>query len=290
MDIDDLMHKIKIGNLDGVKKAISEGFDVNQQDGNFYTPLIFASENGYDEVVDLLLQANADTEVKFEFFNDKTIKRVFGDGETALMKAVWNGHFDIVKNLVKYGANVNCVNREEECTALMHAVIRDRNEILEFLLDAGANVNAKTNRAATALMYAIKRSNFKGAELLLSRAPDIHVKNSEGDNVLMMASASNQINMVKRLIELGADVNSQDNKGNTALMVMANELWFKNQSEVLELLLNTNIDIAIKNDYDQTALDIARGNNRGDWASMVESRILAKEISAKNSPIQGLEF
>ncbi len=43
---------------------IIKGADINCQDKDFYTPLHYASENGFNEIVELLLRNNALTDIK----------------------------------------------------------------------------------------------------------------------------------------------------------------------------------------------------------------------------------
>lgn len=289
MNIDDFIWLLKRDRREDIKKIIAGGFDINQQDGNLYTPLIFVSEHGYLEMVDILLDAKADVNAKFECIHPKQNWKRLGDGSTALMKAAWNGHDEVVRKLIAHGADIDAQDLEG-CTALFYAVIMSNHSTVELLLNAGAKSDIKTNRNATALMHAISGSDNQSAKLLIDSGADIHVQNSEGENVLMMACQRNQIAMAERLIGLGADVNAQDKNGNSVLMVMAHELWSKNQREILEMLLNTDIDITLTNNTGKTAMSIARDDDRDDWASYLESRILEKTIHPSNKQMSCLDF
>lgn len=68
-------------------------------------PLIYAAENGDEDIVKALLQAGAD------------VNQTDSDNNTALMQATENGHNKIVKLLIKNGADVDMENDYDE-TAL----------------------------------------------------------------------------------------------------------------------------------------------------------------------------
>jgi hypothetical protein len=77
---------------DMVVFLIKNGADVNIQDDNKNTPLIWASNYGDKEIVEILLKNGAD-------FN---LKNIFN--ETALKKASFYEYKEIIKLLKKYGA------------------------------------------------------------------------------------------------------------------------------------------------------------------------------------------
>ncbi|MDT8347180.1 MAG: ankyrin repeat domain-containing protein [Flavobacteriaceae bacterium] len=76
-----------LGEYDMTKQLITKGADLNDQDGPLSTALMFAAEEGYTDIVRLLLQNNADTTLKD--IND----------EDALTKAQKNNHLEIVQLL-----------------------------------------------------------------------------------------------------------------------------------------------------------------------------------------------
>ncbi|CAH8599888.1 unnamed protein product [Heterobilharzia americana] len=107
------------------------------------------------------------------------------DGYTALHRAVYGGHTDVLRCLIKHGANVN--NRTEDgWTPLHSAAFWNQLSCAQLLLEAGADLNALTNSKQTALHLAI--SNNQGPEtlyLLMAQpgAPVYGVRNQLGDEV-----------------------------------------------------------------------------------------------------------
>ena len=63
-------------------------------------------------------------------------------GNTALHMACANGHLDIVKLLLKHGANPNALNKSKN-TPLHWAALNGRTEIIELLIEAKADANLK---------------------------------------------------------------------------------------------------------------------------------------------------
>ena len=74
--------------LDGIKRLIESGADLDAKDGAGWTALMVACWNGYTETVKLLISKGANIEAK-----DNT-------GWTALMVACWSGHTETAKLLL----------------------------------------------------------------------------------------------------------------------------------------------------------------------------------------------
>ena len=87
-------------------------------------------------------------------------------GKTALMMVSENGHVEIVKLLLKHGANPNPLNQFDE-TALMWASIIGHFETVELLLKHGADINIKTDFYDTALVEASRCGRLEVVKLLL---------------------------------------------------------------------------------------------------------------------------
>lgn len=69
------------------------------------------------------------------------------DGWTALMIASTKGEEELVRVLVKHGAEVNKRKTGDGCTALMFAAAKGHDEIVRFLLSHHADVNTRNRYA-----------------------------------------------------------------------------------------------------------------------------------------------
>ena len=220
-----------------VKTLLDRGADVNYQDTDSSTALMWASKAGLKEITSLLLKAGADINVRSN------------KGDTALIFASHGGHKEIVPLLLKAGADINIRNNEGD-TALYEASYLGYKEIVPLLLEAKADLNIKYSRGKTALIWASLRGHKEVVSLLLKAKADVNVRDNEGDTALIGASLGGYKEIVSLLLKAGADVNVRDNRGNTAL-IWASRNGYK---EIVPLLLKAGADINIRNNEGHTAL------------------------------------
>lgn len=207
-------------------------------------PLIYVAAYRDDfEMVKLLLEYGADPDARID------------DGSTALFMASLMENLDIIKELVKSGANVNAVNKNK--ISVFYEVIRrfdfikfimsgglnSNNEILEFLLQNGVNPNTDLrndennndelytfkaddylgnymfsnyiDREKRALGLSCSYNDYDRALLLLEHGADPNYQEIYMRTPLHYAVTSGSLRMVKLLIEHGADPNLYDIVGNT---------------------------------------------------------------------------
>src|SRR5262245_52007067 len=93
-----------------------------------YTPLILAAREGYSVVMEPLLKAGSDANVKT------------ANGTTALMLAAQSGSVDAVARLLDAGADVNAKEPVRGLTAVMFASAADRAPVVELLAKKGADL------------------------------------------------------------------------------------------------------------------------------------------------------
>lgn len=116
--------------------------DVNSKGENGEIPLIIACRNGYDDVVEYLIEHGAETNEKME------------GGSTALMFACVGCFQNIVKMLIECDADVNIVD-DRHNSPLLFAVNGGHLEIAKMLREAGAEVDKMNNQEETPLSIAL---------------------------------------------------------------------------------------------------------------------------------------
>ena len=89
-------------------------------------------------------------------------------GSTLLHTAAYNGHADVVKELLRRGSGVNQRNFTGE-TPLYSAILRGTPEVVRLLLDAGADLGISDNNGLTPLRLAYARNRQEMAELLQAK-------------------------------------------------------------------------------------------------------------------------
>ncbi len=216
------------GDLAAVRGALAEGIDVNVLGCNGQTALMGAAIHGHLPVIEALLAAQADANIR------SSSDDVFGAGETALIKAALSlmvrDRATVLQTLISAGANVNIKDGNGQ-TALMYVLTDDA--IVEMLLEAGAQVNERNAYGQTALMLAEDHGYTTVAQRLRQANPDVDEANaialitaaSDGDyltverqlqsslhpmdcaTALVYACAGNHFEVAQLLIQAQANVN-----------------------------------------------------------------------------------
>ena len=167
------------------------------------TTLLDAAESG-DRVAALRLASAKGRDV-----NAMNVNATGADGSTAIMYAAANGDLELVRALIKAGANVKLEN-QFGTSAITEAAIIGATPIVEALLKAGADPNFKTPDGETPLMAAARTGKLDAAKALLDAGADINAKeNWGGQSALMWAAAQSQADMVKFLASNGANLNDR---------------------------------------------------------------------------------
>jgi len=148
-----LQRVIFAGLADQVEELLNDDVNVNEQAANGWTALLAAAAQGYPQIVQLLLDAGANTDIGNLI------------GITPLMYGARYGNIEVSKVLLEYGANPNLQDKYG-MTALMIATRHGFTDIVGMLLKAGANTKIKDHNAMTAIDIAYKHKQGKIAKML----------------------------------------------------------------------------------------------------------------------------
>lgn len=119
---------------------------------------------------------------------------------SALMEAVVDGQYEIVKLLIEKGADVNAKDRDG-WTALLWAIHYEYPEIIKLLVENGADINVKTPDGRTPLTLAIRADMHDTSKYLINKGADVDTKNRATSSVLGMAIRDEQPEIAKLMIE-----------------------------------------------------------------------------------------
>jgi ankyrin repeat protein len=176
----------------GLLENNSELVDINQQDHNGNTALMWAASEGYSETVQLLMENNADANVQ-NFA-----------GETALILAAARGHLRVCSILLENGAQSSLPNMEQ-ASPLHFAAANGHIEVIRLLVRYGAYVNAQDEEGDTALHYAIREKQFAAVRCLVSECGAwVDLKNEDSETPLNLASCLEESEMVRFLAPLAS--------------------------------------------------------------------------------------
>lgn len=128
-----------------VRCLLNSGANIEACDSNEMTPLMHACRHGRLGIVRLLVERRANI-----FARDKGLMTPFLHAS-----ATSSMHIDIIKLLIEHGANVNDSD-EFGCTPIIYASQIGIPKIIEFLIENGAEADAKCDCGDTALFVAIK--------------------------------------------------------------------------------------------------------------------------------------
>ena len=232
---DTLINASKRGDIDAVKKLITNKIRINIQNQMGDTALIKAAGNGYTDIVKILIQNGAD------------VNAVSFWGGTALIEATLEGYEEIVKLLLEAGADVNA-KTEDGNTALNYASKKGYRNIVKLLKGdnapdtpqyAGSNAEPigqeqsspalEKKRLQKKFMRACRRGELSEVEQYLKDGADVNEFDVAEDFPLQQAILSNKPEKVALLLKYGANVNP------TGVSVLKLAQKYKNQ-EIIEML------------------------------------------------------
>jgi ankyrin repeat protein len=266
-----LLRAALIGDIKEVENALANGAHIEAKTGLGWTALLRAANQGYTEIVRILLDKGANIEAK-------------GSEGNALVYAVWNGHIRTAKLLLERKANIYT---RSMIPTIIFAANNGHLEIVKMFLDAGIDVNTKdeiagyggdgsirentiitetalTEKEIESLQSVSKTTRSsdtmpkieadKTIHLLpeLQYFPTIGLPNHLGGATLLIwASQNGHTEIVRLLLDRGAKVNEPDTFDNFALYVATSGKHL----DTVRLLLDRGADInQIGKMFDTTAL------------------------------------
>ncbi|XP_055375496.1 protein fem-1 homolog CG6966 [Condylostylus longicornis] len=177
------------------------------------TPLVIACRYGHYDIVEYLITKCG--------CNVERVGSVTFDGETIedappLWCASAAGHLNIVKLLVKHGANVNSTTKTNS-TPLRAACFDGHFEIVKYLIKKGADFEIANRHGHTCLMIACYKGNYKIAQYLLSLKADVNRRSVKGNTALHDCAESGSLEILQLLLQHGATMDV-DSYGMTPLI------------------------------------------------------------------------
>ena len=258
-------------NISKIDRMIERGICLNYMDYSMkctplITSIIYVNQTSNMEAIMKLIDGGAD--VNFANINN----------DSALIFACYFQNIDIVKLLIRAGANINhqnnygytplmiaqnCLNYNE----FTHDNINNILEIMNLLIDSGVDINLMNKKNNNSILIAVKNSKYYGIEQikLLIEKGKININSSfrSNKNLLSYAcyyfSISSSYQAIEYLINLGIDINVQDKKGYTPLMYLiakSNNITTE-LIDCIKLLLNAKPNLDLKSNNSHNALSIA---------------------------------
>ena len=209
----------KGGHLLAVKLLWEAGADLNTM---YDRSLRFACAEGHADVVRYLIEQHSAS--------------VNPDGDDGpMIEASEHGHFDVVKLLIKQGANVDSYDDD---LALLKACNNGHADVVKLLIKHGA-IGGPSNDASLAL--ACISGSVDAVQLLVQQGANVHARD---DHPVIVASANGRVDLVQLLIQHGAKIDAIDARHLSPLHLASRH----GRTTVVQLLLQHGADVHARND------------------------------------------
>uniref|UniRef100_T1JXK5 Ion transport domain-containing protein n=1 Tax=Tetranychus urticae TaxID=32264 RepID=T1JXK5_TETUR len=216
----------KSGNTNVLREIICQLPPIDAQNG--WTPLLYASNSGYPEIIEILLQQNARVDV----FDDR--------GRAGLHLAAELGRLDVVDILLANNAFVN-VRNKTGMTPLHLAAKMGYNEMVKHLVSKyGAHLDAMTLNKQTPLHLAAEFGQLEVCNTLIGMKADINAMDNQAQTPLHLAAQSDHPEVLKLFLQYRPELVSVPNKnGFTCAHIAAT----KGSVAVLKELMKFNVEV-----------------------------------------------
>jgi ankyrin repeat protein len=193
------------------------------------TPLNFACERGFSDIVKILIENGAIPSLK-------------------LLTKILDSHQIFIARFLVENCSDKCPVWRDQ--SLIIASSRGQREIVDILIQKGSNLEALDDEKYTALLRASQNGFLDIVERLVEAGSCIDSLDVNGKTALIIAAETGNKGIVEYLTEKGADLNHADNSKRTALMRAVDSQF----SKIVDYLVERNAAIYTENDWKDRAL------------------------------------
>lgn len=145
------------------------------------------------------------------------------NNDTLLLYSISDGKSDIYKYFLENGANIKCVNDENE--NILHAICfsGDKSRLIDIIKKyPDININARSSDGATPLLLSLSLGYYEMAEIFIRNGADVNIGDIDEVSPLHIAVQFGNLDLVKLLIENGAILKKKTANGNYPLALAVN--------------------------------------------------------------------
>ena len=164
------------GNVDRLRSYLKNKVPVNDCDEYNMTLLHHAVHGGQEEIVNMLVDAGADCDLKDS------------EGWTAVHTASDKGNGNIIKKLIVGGGDVSSKDNYKR-TPLHLSSMNGHTECVGILLEEGASAGVKSVVGMTALLYAASNGHVEVCKAL--NPSKTHLSSTVGDKTALQLAEEN---------------------------------------------------------------------------------------------------
>jgi len=204
----DQLHKAVLKN-DALllEKILKSGdVDIDACDKYGLTPLMVATQKGLIEMVEYLLQNNADT------------SKTDTSGKNSLMLACFSGNEAVARRLRSAGLQWDTRDRSGS-TCLHYAVDSCSRPFVQWVMSDGAEIEDKdgTSGWTPLLRCAATTGDAEVAGALLDSGANVNTQDNSGKSALMMSCLNGHLRLTRLLLERGANIHLRSLHGKTCM-------------------------------------------------------------------------
>ena len=202
-----------------------------------------------------------------------------------MFSATFAGDYDLLRDILEAGINVNLMEPTRNDTPLMIACRAGNTEMVRLCLNYGAKNDPHPEFGHTALHAAVLSAQLGSASVLLDAASEsdadaviVNLADPSGQTPLHIATEKGLMSMIELLLSHGAEIDRKDGYGRTALHI-ASALGHK---KCLAVLLDFSHD-SLFNDQDSlgnTPLHCAADNGHLSCAKLLLES--ATDVTCRN--------
>jgi ankyrin repeat protein len=237
--------------------------------------LQLAAKKGYHQVVNIILR---DTD-----FSSETLDKT-------LFHAAESGDMLTLDSLLNKGANINIEDYRGDIP-LFTAIEKGHLNATLYLIRGGANIFNLNKNNENALLIATKTSeNIEIVRFLLQRGLDVNHQDIYGNTSLINTFCSIELNfendfskVVGEIIHANADINTSDNSNRSVLMYACmfasyHDYIGENSDLIfwIKEFLAKGIDVKKRDDFGKSALDYAIENDFQEAITLIENYLQIK--------------
>lgn len=119
---------------------------------------------------------------------------------------------------------------------LLSATRTDDLKRIKELIKFGADINYKNNRGETPLNIAASMEYLDIVKYFIKKGADVNIVDNQGDNALMMPAINNNITIVSELINAKINIDNINNIGTTVLLHLSKYYSYSSINVIYKLL------------------------------------------------------